>query len=49
MTDMQGRLVLQKTMAEKKTTIHTSTLARGVYLLKVKSEGKSVVKKIVLQ
>ena len=49
MTDIEGRLVLQKGVTENRTTINTSIFARGVYLLKVKSEGRSVVKKIVLE
>ncbi|MDB5282648.1 MAG: leucyl aminopeptidase, partial [Bacteroidota bacterium] len=49
MVDIEGRLVLQRAVNEKKAAINTASFARGVYLLKVKSADKTAVKKIVLE
>jgi hypothetical protein len=49
LTDMEGRRVMYKALESRHSTLDVSSLARGVYLLKVKSGEKFAVKKVVLQ
>ena len=45
--DIQGQLILQQPLQHAKTNINISTLAKGVYFVKVKTENGMEVKKIV--
>ena len=45
--DIQGQLLLQQPMQQAKTNINISTLAKGVYFIKVKTANGMEVKKIV--
>ena len=47
--NIQGELVINQTLSEIETTLHTSTLPSGIYFLKVKTEEKSFVEKVVVE
>jgi hypothetical protein len=47
--NIQGELVVNRTLSEIETTLNTTTLASGIYFLKVKTEEKSFVEKVVVE
>ena len=47
--DIEGRVLLHKTINETKTVLPVSTLAKGVYLLNVQGVGTSVIRRIVVE
>ncbi len=47
--DIEGRVLLHKTVGATKALIPVSTLAKGVYLLNVQGVGTSVIRKIVVE
>jgi hypothetical protein len=46
--DLLGREVLQDSINTAKTSINTSTLTEGLYLVKVVSENNQIIKKVVI-
>ncbi len=46
--DLLGREIIQESFNSSKKSINTSTLTQGLYLLKVTSENKQVIKKIII-
>jgi len=46
--DLLGREVLQDIINTSKTSINTSTLTEGVYLVKIVSENSHVIKKVII-
>lgn len=47
--NIQGELMINQTLSEIETTLNTSTLPSGIYFLKVKTEEKSFVEKIIVE
>jgi len=47
--DLLGREVIQESFEGTKTSINTSSLSEGLYLLKVVSENNQIVKKIIVR
>lgn len=47
--DLRGQQVLQQTALQGKQEIDLSVLKRGVYLMKVNSDGKTAVRKLLLK
>lgn len=46
-TDAAGRIVTRKTITDAHTVIHTSTWAKGVYVLRVQYEGGGFVQRFI--
>jgi hypothetical protein len=49
MMDVTGRIVMQKSVNTKRLSINIASLAKGVYLLKLKSGNRLGVKKLVIE
>src|SRR5690606_18959708 len=47
-TDLTGRIVKQQTSQGKTTEANLTSMAKGVYLLKVVNEGNSAIHKLVI-
>ncbi len=47
--DIEGRVLLHKTIGATKTILPVNTLAKGVYLLNVQGVGASIIRKIVVE
>ena len=47
--DLEGRVLLSKSVGARNLTVPTNTLARGVYLVNVLANGNTVVKKLVVE
>jgi hypothetical protein len=48
-TDLTGRVVMKESAAAKNAQVDLSKAAKGIYLLKVTSEGSSVVRKLIVE
>jgi hypothetical protein len=48
-TDLTGRVVMKETSAAKNAQVDLSKAAKGIYLLKVTSEGSAVVRKLIVE
>ena len=48
-TDLTGRVILQQTAKTNTTQLNLSHAAKGVYLLKVSSEGATAVRRIIVE
>jgi parallel beta-helix repeat protein len=48
-TDLTGRVVMKDTSAAKNTQLDLSQAAKGIYLLKVTSEGSAAVRKLIVE
>jgi hypothetical protein len=48
-TDLTGRVVMKETSAAKNAQVDLSKAAKGIYLLKVTSEGSVVVRKLIVE
>ncbi|MCF6308752.1 MAG: endonuclease [Flavobacteriaceae bacterium] len=46
--DLLGREVLKDSMNTSKTSINTSTLTEGLYLVKIVSENSQIIKKVII-
>lgn len=46
--DVQGRLIVQKNMAEKKSVLDVASISKGIYLLQIKTASKQIVRKIIV-
>lgn len=49
LVDLRGQQVLQKTDLQNKQEIDLSSLKRGMYLMKITSDGKTAVRKLLLK
>ncbi len=47
--DLSGRIVWKKNVEARRTVVDVSCLQNGVYLLQAESEGKRVMKKVVIE
>ena len=47
--DIEGRVILHKTISATKTILPVNTLAKGVYLLNVQGVGASIIRKIAVE
>lgn len=46
---IQGQILRMETITQEETMLDLSALAKGVYLIKVQSEGNTIVKRVVVQ
>ena len=46
---IQGQIVRMETITQEETMLDLSALAKGVYLIKVQSDGNTIVKRVLVQ
>ena len=48
-TDLTGKVIMKETASSQNNQLDLSKAAKGIYLLKVTSEGSAVVRKIIVE